>query len=1217
MTNPYSSHRFIANGFNAGNLKMEVKHGRMILESVDNGPFLWSTVEENGVTRPKKYSELSVTKAIQADCDVKATHIIIQGLPPKVYALVSTHKIAKELWERIQRLMQGTSLMNKRGIVSLNTKFLNTLPPEWSKFVTDVKLVRDLHTTNVDQLHAYLGQHEYHENEYASQAQSSTPFSITYPSNDFQSSVYHNVYNPSSSIPQVEYAPSVHQQSEFSQPETGLVVPVFQKGDDTIDAINHMMSFLIAVVTSRYPPTNNQLRNSSNPRQQATINNERGEGHMSKQCTKPKRKRDEAWFKDKVLLVQAQANGQVLHEEELEFLIALMENLSRYGSDNLAEVHNQDNVTNNVIDQDVQEISTSEQLNIMNQSETKITSDSNIILYSQHLNESQYTTIQNSSSPAQQDDLILSVIEQLKTQVVNCTKINQDNKNVNEILTTELDRYKDQVRILKEQNNFDKASASCTQSLKIDNRKHTLFEHLKEKESLEQMTELSAEQAFWSQNSRNYDEPNLSTSTTIVEVPKELPKVSMVNSSLKKLKFHLASFDMVVKERTTATRIKSLSGNVKEEKIKRELEEIETINIELDHRVTKIVAKNEHLKQTYKQRYDSIKSSCVRSKEQCDDLIKQVNIKSAKNSDEEGEEFIHPSLSTHDDEETRDEESFDPIPKTPENTNDEGNGKENIGMNVGREEGQDEDDEEDELYRDVNINLGRGIEPIFETTSQMDVQTPTSVAPLPVSAPTLTPSTITTITTIQQAPTPPTTAPGTLLQDLPNFGSLIVQRYIDQRMNEAVKNLYKGLVKAYESDKIILDTYGDIVTLKRRRDDDADKDKEPSARSDRGSKRRREGKEPESASAPKEKATRSADKSTQGSKSQQTSASESTTEEEPMQTTHEMEEPSHPEFETGADDQPIIEPSQHPKWFSQQKKPPTPYRGWNKTLPATHRSIQPWISELAKQTNSRSSFNELMDTPVDFSAFLMNRLKVDTLTLELLARPTYELMKGSCKSLVELEFFLEEVYKATTDQLDWVNPEGQQYPYNLLKPLPLIPNSQGRRVIPFAHFINNDLEYLRGGASSRKYTNSVTETNAADYGTSRKLTNLTVEERFAFNVSLRMFTRSIVIQRCVEDLQLNVESYQKRLNLTRPDTYRSDLKRKEAYIAYFNPRGFIYQNKDKHNRLMRIDELHKFSDGTLTHVHTTLDDRLKGIQMKYMPQTIWRKSDKDRAAAMI
>nr|GFA34548.1 hypothetical protein [Tanacetum cinerariifolium] len=232
-----------------------------------------------------------------------------------------------------------------------------------------------------------------------------------------------------------------HQQFEFSKPDTRLVVLVFQKGDDPIDAINYMMSFLNAVVTSRYPPINNQLRTSSNPHQQATINNGRvtiqliqgrqnslnagmsrqytsgpsgtsgkqrviicynckGVGHLSKQCTKPKMKIGEAWFKDKVLLVQAQANGQYVvtnnaayqaddldaYDSDCDEInsakIALMENLSHYGSGNLAEVHNQDNVTNNVIDQDVQATSTSEQSNILNQSETKIKSDSNIILYS-------------------------------------------------------------------------------------------------------------------------------------------------------------------------------------------------------------------------------------------------------------------------------------------------------------------------------------------------------------------------------------------------------------------------------------------------------------------------------------------------------------------------------------------------------------------------------------------------------------------------------------------------------------------------------------------------------------------------------------------------------------------------------------------------------------------------------------------------------------------
>ncbi|GJR75031.1 integrase, catalytic region, zinc finger, CCHC-type containing protein [Tanacetum coccineum] len=156
---------------------------------------------------------------------------------------------------------------------------------------------------------------------------SSTPLSITLPSNDYQSSVHHNVYSPSSSIPQLEYAPTVNQQPEFSQPYSGLIVPVFQKGDDPIDVINHMMSFLTAVgrqtslvvgTTRTYTPG----ASGSNSRKQRAVicYNCKGEGHMSKQCTKPKRKRDDTWFKDKVLLVQAQASGQILHEEELAFL---------------------------------------------------------------------------------------------------------------------------------------------------------------------------------------------------------------------------------------------------------------------------------------------------------------------------------------------------------------------------------------------------------------------------------------------------------------------------------------------------------------------------------------------------------------------------------------------------------------------------------------------------------------------------------------------------------------------------------------------------------------------------------------------------------------------------------------------------------------------------------------------------------------------------------
>nr|GEZ99121.1 hypothetical protein [Tanacetum cinerariifolium] len=272
-------------------------------------------------------------------------------------------------------------------------------------------------------------------------------------------------------------------------------------------------------------------------------------------------------------------------------------------------------------------------------------------------------------------------------------------------------------------------------------------------------------------------------------------------------------------------------------------------------------------------------------------------------------------------------------------------------------------------------------------------------------------------------------------------------------------NLYKALVEAYDTDKTILDTYGESTILKRRREEDDDQEG-PFAGSNRGSKRQIEGGEHASAST----------------------LSKPATGKEPVQTTCQMEEPSHLVFETGAEDQPIVQTSQHPEWFSQPRRPPTPDCDWNKSLPATQGDAQSWISALTKQTDARSSFNKLLGTPIDFSNFIMNRLNIDTLTPKLLAGPTYGLIRGSCNSLTELEYHLEEVYKETTDHLDWVNPDGQQYPHNLLQPLPLIPNNRGRRVIPFEHFTNNDLEYLQGGASSQKYATSITKTKAADYG---------------------------------------------------------------------------------------------------------------------------------------
>nr|GEY86336.1 hypothetical protein [Tanacetum cinerariifolium] len=367
-----------------------------------------------------------------------------------------------------------------------------------------------------------------------------------------------------------------------------------------------------------------------------------------------------------------------------------------------------------------------------------------------------------------------------------------------------------------------------------------------------------------------------------------------------------------------------------------------------------------------------------------------------QDTNNDGDDFVHPKLSIHE-EEDKHEESFAPIVQTPESSDDEGNDDASLGLNVGSEEGQDAEDDDEELYRDVNINLeGRdvqmidvhttqefedihvtltpvnpdgqqqsssvssqfvtsmlnpipdaGIDSLFESTPRVDVQASTTVAPIILTAPTLPPPTIPTISQIikdqvkeqvkvqvskilpkiektvneqlkAKVLTRSSNSSKTSYVVVADLSEMELKKILTEKMesNKSIhrsdeqRNLYKALVDAYECDKIIPNTYGDTVTLKKRHND-ADKDEEPSTGSDRGLR----------------------DEEKEKSQSQQA---------------------------------------------LQRKRLPRP------------------LASLLK----------------------------DTLTPELLAGSTYELMKGSCKSLIELEFFLEEVYKATTDQLDWNNPEG-------------------------------------------------------------------------------------------------------------------------------------------------------------------------------------------------
>nr|GEY31821.1 hypothetical protein [Tanacetum cinerariifolium] len=387
-------------------------------------------------------------------------------------------------------------------------------------------------------------------------------------------------------------------------------------------------------------------------------------------------------------------------------------------------------------------------------------------------------------------------------------------------------------------------------------------------------------------------------------------------------------------------------------------------------------------------------------------------------------------------------------PSHDEKTDDEDNDKNSHGMNVEGDEmdneGANEEDDANELYRDVNINLkgqqqssfvssrfvsnmlkpslDTGIDFIFnintESTPRVDLSiTTTTELPL-FSTTTLPPPPTPIILTLQQTPVPSsanvpsssfqTDSKMKLKQKMKTFSTnmkkilLKIENTVNEQLEaEVLTRLSKSSktshaiaanISEFELKKILIEK---IESNKSIHISDEQKNLYKAlVDAYKWSKRRRAGKETESTSAPKEKTSKTTGKSSEGSKSHHKSASKSAPIEEPMHTTKDLEEPAHQEFDTGAtDNQPFEEASQHPN------------------------------CNLARKDDSHTSFNELMDTLLDFSSFVMNRLKVDTLIPELLAGPTYELMKGSCKSLVELEFLLEEVYKATTDQLDWKNPE--------------------------------------------------------------------------------------------------------------------------------------------------------------------------------------------------
>ncbi|GJT57766.1 hypothetical protein Tco_0992820 [Tanacetum coccineum] len=317
---------------------------------------------------------------------------------------------------------------------------------------------------------------------------------------------------------QASQAPTISLQSSADpiQVDSSLIAPYFLLTDDPLECLTKALTFISTILASTYPSSNNQLETSSNPMHQVAMperqtlsyvgNCSTGNDHIARPYTQSKKIQltTNALFQEDGVKVYDLDCDDVPNAEP-----SFMANISSYGSDALAKVHNPDNVDNNIINHGVQVKLYFEQSSIVNHLETEITSDSNIIPYSQYVTESQQTVVQNSNLSAQQDALILFVIEQLKSQVINCTKINLDNKSVNDSLTAELKRYKEQVKVLKEGQNVDlkskdNVSDSCEQSVEIDRLKQTLSEHVKEKESLMQTITL-LKNNFKKEESRNID----------------------------------------------------------------------------------------------------------------------------------------------------------------------------------------------------------------------------------------------------------------------------------------------------------------------------------------------------------------------------------------------------------------------------------------------------------------------------------------------------------------------------------------------------------------------------------------------------------------------------------------------------------------------------------------------------------------------------------------
>ncbi|GJX30733.1 retrovirus-related pol polyprotein from transposon TNT 1-94 [Tanacetum coccineum] len=254
------------------------------------------------------------------------------------------------------------------------------------------------------------------------------------------------------------------------------------------------------------------------------------------------------------------------------------------------------------------------------------------------------------------------------------------------------------------------------------------------------------------------------------------------------------------------------------------------------------------------------------------------------------------------------------------------------------------------------------------------------------------------------------------------------------------------------------------------------------------------------------------------------------------------------------------------------------------------------------------TFNDLMATPIDFS-----------------------------KS-IELEYNFQECFNTFTNKLDWNNLEGDRYPFDLSKPLPLqgppghrtvailgVKSVSVKKLHRYGHLeeivvkrSDQQLYKFKEGDFIDLHLHDIEDMLLLDV--QHKLFHL--DENVIVNsiVALRMFTRSLILKRRVEDLQLGVESYQKKLNITKPHKTFPEIEFKEPYTPSYDPPGIVYEDLDKQKRVLRADELYKFSDDTLNSVRDEIHHRVLDFCLDYnpkMPKRKWTTVNRKRYGLMI